>query len=56
MLVKGIVMMKLYSNATSPFSHRCRIMLYEKGMGYQIINVDLHNNLEAMSALVGDEA
>ncbi len=31
-VVKGIVIMKLYSSATSPFSHRCRIMLYEKGM------------------------
>ncbi|MCL4725506.1 MAG: glutathione S-transferase, partial [Rhodocyclaceae bacterium] len=25
-------MMTLYSGTTCPFSHRCRIVLYEKGM------------------------
>ena len=25
-------MMNLYSGTTDPFSHRCRIVLYEKGM------------------------
>ena len=35
--------MKLYSAAASPFSHRCRIMLHEKGMDFQVIDIDLHN-------------
>lgn len=39
-LVKGIVMMKLYSSGISPFSHRCCIMLYEKSIDFQIIDVD----------------
>lgn len=34
--------MKLYSSATCPFSHRCRIMLHEKDMDFQIIDVDQH--------------
>lgn len=36
-------MMKLYSATTCPFSHRCRIVLYEKGMDFQIIDVDQGN-------------
>ena len=28
-------MMKLYSNSTDPFSHRCRIVLFEKGMDFK---------------------
>ena len=36
-------MMTLYSGTTCPFSQRCRIVLYEKGMDFQIIDVDLHN-------------
>jgi spore cortex formation protein SpoVR/YcgB (stage V sporulation) len=34
-------MMTLYSGITDPFSHRCRIVLYEKGMDFEIIDVDL---------------
>ena len=34
-------MMTLYSGTTDPFSHRCRIVLYEKGMDFEIIDVDL---------------
>ena len=34
--------MKLYSSPTSPFSHRCRIMLHEKGMDFELIDVDPH--------------
>ena len=34
-------MMNLYSGTTCPFSHRCRIVLYEKGMDFQVIDVDL---------------
>ena len=36
-------MMKLYSATTCPFSHRCLIVLYEKGMDFQIIDVDQGN-------------
>ena len=34
-------MMILYSGTTCPFSQRCRIVLYEKGMDFQVIDVDL---------------
>ena len=34
-------MMNLYSGTTCPFSQRCRIVLYEKGMDFQIIDVEL---------------
>jgi RNA polymerase-associated protein len=37
-------MMTLYSGTTDPFSQRCRIVLYEKGMDFQIIDVDVFNN------------
>ena len=36
-------MMTLYSGTTCLFSHRCRIVLYEKGMDFQIVDVDLYN-------------
>lgn len=39
-------MMTLYSGTTDPFSQRCRIVLYEKGMDFQIIDVDLFNKPE----------
>src|ERR687896_715564 len=32
-------MMQLYSGTTCPFSHRCRFVLYEKGMDFQVIDV-----------------
>ena len=44
-------MMKLYSNATDPFSHRCRIVLFEKGMDFEVIDVDLTNKPEDLSIL-----
>ena len=37
-------MMKLYSATTCPFSHRCRIVLYEKDMDFQIIDVEPSSN------------
>lgn len=43
--------MTLYSGTACPFSHRCRIVLYEKGMDFQIIDVDLHNKPEDLAAL-----
>lgn len=36
-------MMTLYSGTTCPFSQRSRIVLYEKGMDFQIIDVDVFN-------------
>lgn len=39
-------MMTLYSGTTDPFSQRCRIVLYEKGMDFQIIDVDVFNKPE----------
>ena len=43
--------MTLYSATTCPFSHRCRIVLYEKGMDFQIIDVDLHNKPEDLAVM-----
>jgi len=43
--------MKLYSNSTDPFSHRCRIVLFEKGMDFEVIDVDLINQSEDLSIL-----
>ena len=43
--------MTLYSATTCPFSHRCRIVLYEKGMDFQIIDVDLHNRPEDLAVM-----
>ena len=43
--------MKLYSNSVDPFSHRCRIVLFEKGMDFEVIDVDLENNSEDLSIL-----
>ena len=33
-------MMTLYSGASCPFSQRCRIVLFEKGMDFQVVDVD----------------
>jgi RNA polymerase-associated protein len=44
-------MMKLYSNSIDPFSHRCRIVLFEKGMDFEVIDVDLANKAEDLSIL-----
>ncbi|MDA9094214.1 glutathione S-transferase N-terminal domain-containing protein [Methylophilaceae bacterium] len=44
-------MMKLYSNSTDPFSHRCRIVLFEKGMDFEVIDIDLTNQSEDLSIL-----
>lgn len=38
--------MTLYSGTTDPFSQRCRIVLYEKGMDFQIVDVDVFNKPE----------
>ena len=44
-------MMTLYSGTTCPFSQRCRIVLYEKGMDFQIIDVDLFNKPEDLAVM-----
>lgn len=44
-------MMTLYSATTCPFSHRCRIVLFEKGMDFQIIDVDLYNKPEDLAVI-----
>ena len=44
-------MMKLYSNSVDPFSHRCRIVLFEKGMDFEVIDVDLTNKPEDLAIL-----
>lgn len=44
-------MMTLYSGTTCPFSQRCRIVLYEKGMDFQIVDVDLFNKPEDLAVM-----
>lgn len=44
-------MMTLYSTATCPFSHRCRIVLHEKDMDFQVIDVDPHNIPEDLAVI-----
>lgn len=44
-------MMKLYSGTSCPFSHRCRIVLYEKGMDFEILDVDVHSKPEDLSTM-----
>lgn len=44
-------MMRLYSGTTCPFSHRCRIVLFEKGMDFEVIDVDLMNKSEDVAAI-----
>jgi len=44
-------MMTLYSGTTCPFSQRCRVVLFEKGMDFQIIDVDLFNKPEDLAVM-----
>ncbi len=44
-------MMTLYSGTVCPFSQRCRIVLFEKGMDFQIIDVDIHNKPEDLAVM-----
>ena len=44
-------MMTLYSGTTDPFSQRCRIVLHEKGMDFQIIDVDMYNKPEDIAVM-----
>ncbi len=44
-------MMTLYSGTTDPFSQRCRIVLFEKGMDFQIIDVDVDHMPEDIAVM-----
>ena len=44
-------MMVLYSGITCPFSHRCRFVLYEKGMDFEIKDVDVFNKPEDLAVM-----
>lgn len=44
-------MINLYSGTTDPFSHRCRIVLFEKGMDFEVIDVDLYNKPEDIAVI-----
>jgi len=48
---KDKTMMTLYSGTTDPFSQRCRIVLHEKGMDFQIIDVDLDHKPEDLAVM-----
>ncbi len=43
--------MRLYSGTVCPYSHRCRIVLYEKGMDFEVIDVDLMDKSEDLAAI-----
>jgi stringent starvation protein A len=44
-------MMVLYSGTTCPFSHRSRFVLFEKGMDFEIRDVDLYNKPEDINVM-----
>ncbi len=44
-------MMTLYSGTTDPFSQRCRFVLYEKGMDFTVIDVDMYNKPEDIAVM-----
>ena len=44
-------MMVLYSGTTCPFSQRCRLVLFEKGMDFEVRDVDLFNKPEEISTM-----
>jgi RNA polymerase-associated protein len=41
----------LYSGSTCPFSHRCRIVLFEKQMDFQLVDVDLLTNSDDIAII-----
>jgi stringent starvation protein A len=47
-------MMTLYSGTTCPYSHRCRIVLFEKGMDFEVIDVDVSNKPDDLIELSPD--
>ncbi len=44
-------MMVLYSGTTCPFSQRCRFVLFEKGMDFEIKDVDLFNKPDDLAVM-----
>ncbi|NLY27565.1 MAG: glutathione S-transferase [Alcaligenaceae bacterium] len=44
-------MMVLYSGTTCPFSQRSRFVLFEKGMDFEIRDIDLYNKPEDISVM-----
>ena len=44
-------MMVLYSGTTCPFSQRCRLVLFEKGMDFEVRDVDLFNKPEDLAVM-----
>ena len=44
-------MMVLYSGTTCPYSHRSRFVLFEKGMDFEIRDVDLFSKPEEIMAM-----
>ncbi len=44
-------MMTLFSGTTCPWSHRCRIVLYEKGMDFEVVDVDMQAKDEEIAQL-----
>lgn len=44
-------MMTLYSGITCPFSHRCRFVLFEKGMDFEIKDIDTFNKPEDLAVI-----
>ncbi len=44
-------MMRLYSGTSCPYSHRCRIVLHEKGMDFEVIDIDLMSRAEDIAAI-----
>ncbi|MCS4534100.1 glutathione S-transferase N-terminal domain-containing protein [Neisseria montereyensis] len=44
-------MMTLYSGITCPFSQRCRFVLFEKGMDFEIKDVDIFNKPEDLAIM-----
>jgi RNA polymerase-associated protein len=44
-------MMRLYSGTVCPYSHRCRIVLFEKGMDFEVIDVDLMDKSEDLTSV-----
>jgi RNA polymerase-associated protein len=49
--IQGKMMMVLYSGTTCPFSQRCRFVLFEKGMDFEIRDVDLFNKPEDINVM-----
>ncbi|MDR1647597.1 MAG: glutathione S-transferase N-terminal domain-containing protein, partial [Zoogloeaceae bacterium] len=43
--------MILYSGTTCPFSHRCRIVLYEKGLDFEVKDVDMLAKPDELAAM-----